>query len=230
MEDHRYIPEFGGNLRSHMVKVPEIISQATGISIFGKLIKSLAFTTDVAIIKNINANAIIAVYPFTPQPAITGAIMTAADVPVFCGVGGGITGGKRTLNIAQDAEFQGAMGVVVNAPTPNETIEGLKRVIDIPVVITVISEHTDIKARLEAGADIFNVSGGAKTADIVSQIRQEYPYVPIIATGGITIDSIASTIDAGANAITYTPPAQALLLRGLMEKYRSQWEEESNLR
>lgn len=225
MEDHRYVPELEGTLRSHMIKVPEIISQATGINIFGKLIKSFAFTTDVAIIKNINANAIIAVYPFTPQPAITHAIMTVADVPVFCGVGGGITGGKRTLNIAQDAEFQGAMGVVVNAPTPNETIEGLKRIVDIPVVVTVISEHTDFKARLAAGADIFNVSGGQETANIVKKIRRDYPYVPIIATGGVTTDSIAATIDAGANAITYTPPAQATLLRALMEKYRSQWDD-----
>ncbi|MDL2235185.1 hypothetical protein LJC07_03390 [Christensenellaceae bacterium OttesenSCG-928-L17] len=225
MEDYRYVPELEGTLRSHMIKVPEIINQATGISIFGKLIKSLAFTTDVAIIKNINANAIIAVYPFTPQPAITHALMTVADVPVFCGVGGGITGGKRTLNIAQDAEFQGAMGVVVNAPTPNETIEGLKRVVDIPVVVTVVSEHTDIKARLDAGADIFNVSGGLNTAAIVRTIRDQYPYVPIIATGGVSVDSIALTIDAGANAITYTPPAQATLLRTLMEKYRSQWDD-----
>lgn len=225
MEDHRYIPELAGTLRSHMIKVPEIINHATGISIFGKLIKSLAFTTDVAIIKNINANAIIAVYPFTPQPAITHAIMSVADVPVFCGVGGGITGGKRTLNIAQDAEFQGAMGVVVNAPTSNETIEGLKRVIDIPVVVTVISEHTDIKARLDAGADIFNVSGGAHTPEIVRMIRAQYPYVPVIATGGLTVDSIAMTIEAGANAITYTPPAQAQLLKSMMEKYRKQWED-----
>lgn len=225
MEDRRYVPELEGTLRSHMIKVPEIINQATGISIFGKLIKSLAFTTDVAVIKNINANAIIAVYPFTPQPAITHAIMTVADVPVFCGVGGGITGGRRTLNIAQDAEFQGAMGVVVNAPTPNETIEGLKRIIDIPVVVTVVSEHTDIKARLEAGADIFNVSGGPGTPEIVRQIRRDYPYVPIIATGGVTVQTIAQTLEAGANAITYTPPAQALLLRGIMEKYRSQWDE-----
>ena len=225
MEDQRYIPELDGNLRSHMIKVPDIINQATGIGIFGKLIKSLAFTTDVAIIKNINANAIIAVYPFTPQPAITHAIMAVADVPVFCGVGGGITGGKRTLNIAQDAEFQGAMGVVVNAPTPNETIEGLKQLIDIPVVVTVASEHTDFKGRLDAGVDIFIVSGGQNTAQIVKMIRKDYPYVPIIATGGTTRESIAMTLEAGANAITYTPPAQSMLLRGIMEKYRSQWDE-----
>ena len=36
----------------------------------------------------------------------------AADVPVFCGVGGGITQGKRVVNLALDAEFKGAMGVV----------------------------------------------------------------------------------------------------------------------
>ena len=225
MEDNRYVPELSGNLRKHMIRVPECINACTGISIFGKLIKSLAYTTDVAVIKNINANAIIAVYPFTPQPAITHAIMTVADVPVFCGVGGGTTSGKRVINLARDAEFQGAMGVVVNAPTSNETVEQLKKVLDIPVVVTVVSEHTDLEARLNAGTDIFNVSGAQNTVKIVKWIREQYPYVPIIATGGSTIESIRATIDAGANAITYTPPAQSVLFRQLMEKYRSQWED-----
>ena len=48
-------------------------------------IKSLAFTTDVAVIKNINADAIIAVYPFTPQPAITSALAGAARALVIAG-------------------------------------------------------------------------------------------------------------------------------------------------
>ena len=49
----------------------------------------------------------------------------AADVPIFCGVGGGITQGKRVVNLGLDAEFKGAMGVVVNAPTSNEIVENL---------------------------------------------------------------------------------------------------------
>ena len=225
MEDNRYVPELSGNLRKHMIRVPECLNKCTGISIFGKLIKSLAYTTDVAVIKNINANAIIAVYPFTPQPAITHAIMTVADVPVFCGVGGGTTSGKRVINLARDAEFQGAMGVVVNAPTSNETVEQLKKVLDIPVVVTVVSEHTNIQDRLNAGADIFNVSGAQNTVKIIKHIREQYPYVPIIATGGGTEESIMATIEAGANAVTYTPPAQSVLFRQLMEKYRSQWDD-----
>ncbi|MEG2138051.1 MAG: hydrolase, partial [Oscillospiraceae bacterium] len=85
------VPEYEGTLRNHMVKIPRCISECSGIRVFGRRIKSLAFTTDVAIIKNINADAVIAVYPFTPQPSITRAIMMAADMPVFVGVGGGVT-------------------------------------------------------------------------------------------------------------------------------------------
>lgn len=147
-----YIPDIKGNLRRHMIEVPEVIQKASGIRVFGKLIKSLAFTTDVAVIKNINADAIIAVYPFTPQPAITSALAGAANVPMFCGVGGGRTTGKRVVNLALDAEFEGAFGVVLNAPTSNETIRAVSEVIDIPIIITVVSEHRDIKARLDAGA------------------------------------------------------------------------------
>lgn len=217
-----YIPEIQGNLRKHMVRVPEAINSASGIRIFGKLIKSLLFTTDVALIKNCNANAVMAVYPFTPQPIITHALITASDVPVFCGVGGGTTMGKRVVNLAMDAEFQGAIGVVVNAPTPDDIIRQLCERIDIPVVVTVASEHTDISGRLEAGATILNVSCAAKTPDVVRNIREKFPHAPVIATGGPTDESIMRTIEAGANAVTYTPPTSAQIFRELMEKYRNQ--------
>lgn len=220
--EEKFQPEIDGNLRKHMVRVPKVIDQASGIRIFGKLIKSLVFTTDVAIIRNCNANAVIAVYPFTPQPIITHAIISCSDVPVFCGVGGGTTKGARVLNLAEDAEFQGAVGVVLNAPTPNETIQYLKERIDIPIVITVVSEKTDIRARVEAGADILNVSGAGNTISIVKQIREEFPYLPIIATGGPTEESIIKTIEAGANAITYTPPTNGEIFKKLMNKYRDE--------
>lgn len=220
--EEKFQPEIDGNLRKHMVRVPKAIEQASGIRIFGKLIKSLVFTTDVAIIRNCNANAVIAVYPFTPQPIITHAIISCSDVPVFCGVGGGTTKGARVLNLAEDAEFQGAVGVVLNAPTPNETIQYLKERIDIPIVITVVSEKTDIKARVEAGADILNISGAGNTISIVKQIREEFPYLPIIATGGPTEESIMKTIEAGANAITYTPPTNGEIFKKLMNKYRDE--------
>lgn len=220
----RFVPEIRGTLRRHMIEVPDSIRKATGIKIFGKRIKSLAFTTDVAVIKNINADAIIAVYPFTPQPAITKAITMAADVPVFCGVGGGVTTGKRVVNLALDAEFEGAIGVVVNAPTDNETIMAVRATIDIPIVVTVISEKTDIQSRLEAGASILNVSGAGKTIDIVKRIRDEFPEVPIIATGGPNDETIIRTVEAGANAITYTPSTPGELFKISMEKYRKELE------
>ncbi len=214
------VPEYEGTLRSHMIKIPACISECSGIRIFGRRIKSLAFTTDAAIIRNINADAIIAVYPFTPQPAITRAVMDVADMPVFAGVGGGVTRGARVVNLANDAEQQGAFGVVVNAPTENEVISRLKQVLDIPVVVTVVSEHTDIAARLAAGTDILNVSGAARTPEIVRRIRRDFPEVPIIATGGPTEATIQATIQAGANAITYTPPSNGELFAISMAKYR----------
>lgn len=217
----KIIPEIKGTLRKHVVEVPVVIRECSGIKIFGKRIKSLLFSTDVALIKNTNADAIIAVYPFTPQPVITQALVTAADVPVFCGVGGGITQGKRVVNLALDAEFKGAMGVVVNSPTSNEIVTQLRETIDIPIIVTVISEDEDIKKRIESGATILNVSGGKNTAKIVGNIRKLYPEFPIIATGGPDEKSIKATIEAGANAITFTPPTSASIMGELMDEYRS---------
>ena len=189
---------------------------------FGRRIKSLAFTTDVAVIRNINADAVMAVYPFTPQPAIHRAVMQAADMPVFVGVGGGVTRGLRVVNLANDAEHEGAFGVVVNAPTQNDVVRRLKQVLDIPVVVTVVSPNTDIAARLEAGADILNISGARHTPEIVRAVRAQFPNVPIIATGGPTDESILETIAAGANAITYTPPSSADLFAVSMQRYRQE--------
>ena len=218
--NNKNAPQVQGYLRDFMLTVPEEIYACSGIKILGRRIKSLLFSTDASIIRNTNADAVIAVYPFTPQPIITQAVMTAADVPVFVGVGGGLTQGQRVINLALHAEYQGALGVVVNAPTSNEVIAELKKSIDIPVVVTVVSENDDIEARIKAGVDIFNVSAAAKTPEIVAKIKGNHPDFPVIATGGQTGESIMKTINAGANAITWTPPSNGEIFKGIMEAYR----------
>lgn len=211
--------EIKGYLRDFRIDVPEVIYECRGLKIFGRRIKSIVFSTDVSIIRNCNADAVIAVYPFTPQPVITQAVMMAADCPVFVGVGGGLTKGERVINLARHAEYQGATGVVLNAPTSNDTIREVAKTVDLPIVVTVVKED-DIQARLDAGVQIFNVSAAAKTPELVAKIRGEYPDVPIMATGGPNDATIKATIDAGADAITWTPPTNGEVFRDIMEAYR----------
>lgn len=210
-----------GTLRKFSLRVPEVIRECSGITVFGKRIKSLVFSTDVAIIKNVNADAVIAVYPFTPQPVITQAILQVSDIPVFVGVGGGLTKGQRVLSLSVFAEMQGATGVVLNAPTSNEVISKISQTVDIPTIVTIVRDDEDIDARIEAGASILNVSGATRTADIIRKIREKHHDIPIIATGGPTEDSIKATIDAGANAITWTPPSNGEIFKNVMAAYRN---------
>lgn len=214
------LPQIGGKLRSHILKMPEAVFKASGIVINGRRIKSFAFTTDLAIIRNCDADAVFAVYPFTPQQAISDAIIKASYIPVFCGVGGGTTKGLRTISLAKDVEAQGAMGVVLNAPISDLNLLAVANAVDIPVIITVVSESTDIASRLEHGAAILNVASGKNTPNVVRSIRNRFPAVPIIASGGKTNESILETISAGANAITYTPPSTQELFSLLMAEYR----------
>ncbi len=218
----KQMPYVESRLRHSILEMPKEIRKASGISIYGRRIKSLVFTTDLAIIKNCDADAVFAVYPFTPQQSISDALIKAAYVPVFCGVGGGTTRGLRTISLAKDAESQGAMGVVLNAPINNMNLLAVSRAVDIPVVITVIDEKTDIGDRIENGASILNVASGPNTPALVRSIRQKFPNVPMIATGGNQPDTILETIDAGANAITYTPPSAQELFKSMMAKYREQ--------
>ncbi len=215
-------PNISSSLRHGILNIPEATYAASGIIINGRRIKSLVFTTDLAIIRNCDADAVFAVYPFTPQQVISDAIIKASYIPVFCGVGGGTTQGIRTVTLAKDVECQGAMGVVLNAPITNPNLAAVAKAVDIPVIITVTKQDTDIAARIDSGASILNIAGGSSTPDIVRSIRNRFPDVPIIASGGNTDENIEKTILAGANAITYTPPSTNELFKALMEKYRDE--------
>ena len=223
LKDEEIIPSIRSRLRHNILVMPKEIREASGILIFGRRIKSLIFTTDLAIIKNCDADAVFAVYPFTPQQSISDAIIRAATVPVFTGIGGGITKGLRSVSLAKDSESQGAYGVVMNAPTSNRDLKLVAAAIDIPVVITVTGDKTDIRDRLRHGASIINVAAGERTPEIVRRIDAKYPDIPIIASGGNTPESIRETIRAGANAITYTPPSTKELFSGVMERYRDEY-------
>ncbi|MFR0797071.1 MAG: hydrolase [Oscillospiraceae bacterium] len=177
------------------------------------------FSTDLAIIRNVNADAVFAVYPFTPQPVITQALLMASDLPVFTvGVGGGLTTNLRVVNLAMYAEMQGATGVV-NAPTPGRILN-IRSSVDVPVVVTVANADTNYRHRIEDGAAILNVAAGAQTPEIVAEIRRRFPDYPILATGGRMTGIRACHPRAGANAIIWTPPTSGELFRDVMKNYR----------
>ena len=178
-------PSIDSRLR-HILRMPQEIYQASGIIVNGRRLKSFVFTTDLAIIRNCDADAVFAVYPFTPQQAISDAIIKYSYVPVFCGVGGGTTRGLRTVQLARDVESQGAMGVVLNAPINNLNLRAVSGVIDIPTVITVTkfgthrgwSLHSEHRSRCaDAGAGTGGPQGPAGRAHHRNrrQDRREYP-------------------------------------------------------
>lgn len=219
----KYIPEYKSKLKHRIVKVPESIYRASGIKIFEKRIKSFLFTTDIAIINNTNADAILAVYPFTPSLEIISAVLETSSKPVFAGVGGGLTTGHRSTNIAIQADLMGCYGVLVNAPIPNDTIKEIAEAIEIPLIATVVSLKDDIKGKVKAGADMINVSGGKNTTELVKMIRDVAgPEFPIMATGGPNDETILKTIESGANAISYTPPTSGEIFHDVMANYREE--------
>lgn len=119
--------------------------------------------------------------------------------------------------------YMNAVAVVLNAPVHTEMIRELSRLVDIPIVLTVVSLDEDLEERmLHSGARIINVSGGKQTVEIVKALRAIDKDFPIIATGGPTEDTIKEVIEAGANAVTFTPPTSAEIFKGMMENYREQ--------
>lgn len=219
-------PEYRSQYRAQLVHIPEVIYEASGIIINGRRYKSFLFSTDVAIIMYSDADAILAVYPYSPHPRIIQALSTVSPVPLAAGVGGGVTQGKRSADIANFADAFGCMAVVLNAAVSPETVRLVNDAVDIPIIYSVISEHQEIGEHIEAGASILNISGGKDTTNIVKKFRKKYPDIPIIATGGKKEEHIMGTIEAGANAISYTPPTTQDVFQENMEKYRDDLNEQ----
>lgn len=200
--------------------VPELIQQCSGIRLGDKLVKSLVFSTDVAVIRNCDADAVLCVYPFACDEHINRSVIKGAGKPVINGVAGAITAGDRCINLALAAQADGSAAVVANMMTDPADIQALAQAVEIPVVLTVATLDDATRLRISAGASIVNVAAGHKTPRVVEALRGEYPNLPIKATGGKAYESLRRTIDAGASAITWTPPSIQEIERQVMLGHR----------
>lgn len=201
---------------------PEIINKnCDGLQFGNHNVKSFLFSTDMALIENNDADAILAVYPFPPSPKIIKTLIEFAGKPIVCGVGGGKTKGKKSLEMAIYAEEAGAAGIIVNVPFENKDIKKIREKVKIPIISTVTtSNYKFLKERIEAGVTIFHVSGGAKTNEIVKEITAQFPDFPVMATGGKNLESINESINSGSKAIVLSPPSNKDLFKTVMDKYR----------
>ena len=146
--------EHAERARAHesVLAVPEVMRTAPGIAIQGRKIRSLVFSTDLAVICHCDADAVLAVYPFTCQPAITQALVAASQRPVFNGVGGSITQGERCVEAALHSEMSGVAAVVVNTSIPVESISALVEKVAVPVCVTACTADDVVRRQIAAGA------------------------------------------------------------------------------
>ena len=80
------------------LSTPEIIGKnCQGLWLGNENLKSFLFSTDMALIENNDADAILAVYPVPPSPKIIKTLIDFSGKPVVCGVGGGKTKGKKSF-------------------------------------------------------------------------------------------------------------------------------------
>ncbi|WJS96692.1 hypothetical protein NYQ10_09595 [Flavobacterium johnsoniae] len=202
---------------------PEIIGKnCQGLVLKNENVKSFLFSTDMALIENNDADAILAVYPFPPSPKIIKTLIDFAGKPIVCGVGGGKTKGKKSLEMAIYAEEVGAAGIIVNIPFENKDIKKIREKVSLPIVATVTSsDYNFLKGKIDDGVTIFHVSGGANTSKIVKDISDKFPDFPVMATGGKSLDSIKESINSGSRAIVLSPPSNKDLFKTVMDKYRS---------
>jgi len=198
-----------------------ITDNCKGLNLKGNPVKTILYSTDLALIENNDADAVLAVYPFPPSISIIKTLIAFSDRPVICGIGGGLTQGDYAIEIALQAQEYGAAAVIVNQPFKNEDIVKLKNQLSIPIIASVSTINFDFKARIEAGVSCFNVTGGTNTVAIVEHIQHLYPGFPILSTGGKTVEALHTIVKKKINAVVLTPPSNAALFRSIMDDYRA---------
>ena len=207
----------------NQAKIPtpkHITKSCKGLELKGNKIKTILYSTDLALIENNDADALLAVYPFPPSIQIIKTLIAFSNRPVICGIGGGMTQGDYAIEIAIQAQKYGAAAVIVNQPFKNEDITRLKQQLSIPIISSVSTLNFDFDQRIQAGVSCFNITGGSNTVAIVEHIQRHYPNFPIISTGGKTFDSLYNIVDKKISAVILTPPSNAELFRSIMDNYR----------
>lgn len=209
-------------ISSSAARVPDIISCTSGITVQGRQLHSFAFTTDAAIIRKHQCrrhSRRISVHRRTSHH----------PGPTHRGPGPAVRRRGRWHHhrparhpTRHDGRDAGCAGVVLNAPAPPSTVYDVARITNTPVIATVLTCDDELDEKIEAGASIINVAAGRRTPDVVQQIRQRHPSIPLLASGGSTDESMAETIVAGANALTWTPPNAQEMQRSMMMRYRGE--------
>ncbi len=204
------------------LSVPNIIYQnCSGITLNNTVVKSILFSTDLAVIENTNCDAILAIYPFAPSVNIMKALISFTEKPVICGVGGGVTQGRFSLDMAVAAEQLGASAVIVNQPFKNSDLKKMQKLINIPIIASVSNVDFNFIERFHSGTNIFHITGGANTPKVIEQLQTDLPDVPFICPAGQTIGSLEKVLAKNADAIVLTPPSGNHLFKDIMQKYRN---------
>lgn len=209
------------NVFTKELTTPTLIREhCPGIILKGEKIKSILFSTDLALIENNDSDAVLAVYPFAPSVNIMKTLINFSEKPVICGIGGGITQGNTALQMAIEAEKLGAAAVIVNQPFKNKDIRKIKKYISIPLISSISSLDINFKKRIEAGVSILHITGGLNTSLIIEYIKEHHPEIPYICTGGKSIGHLKTAISNGTHAVVLTPPSNGDLFKNIMQNYR----------
>lgn len=204
------------------LNVPTVINRkCMGLCLNKQVVKSIFFSTDLALIENNNCDAILAVYPFPPSAKIMKSLIEFSHKPVICGIGGGMTHGKTALNMAVEAEQLGASAVIVNQPFKNSDILKIKQRISIPIISSVSSLNFNFKERIESGVSFFNITGGKNTIHIIDYLKENFPGIPFVCTGGKTMSNLNEVLDKKVYGVVLTPPSNGDLFKKIMDKYRN---------
>lgn len=103
-------------------------------------------------------------------------------------------------------------------------VEHITNLADIPVIATVVRCDDDAHAKVRAGAKILNIAAGKNTPQVLRELREHYPNLPLIAPGGKTPEHPRNH-RRRHNAIIWTPPSAQQLQTDMMKRYRKMKED-----
>ncbi|MHC5354344.1 hypothetical protein ACYSNX_09205 [Myroides sp. LJL115] len=121
--------------------------------------------------------------------------------------------------MAVEAEQLGVSTVIVNQPFKNLDILKIKQRISIPIISSVSSLNFTFKERFESEVSFFNIMGRKNTIHIIDYLRENFPDIPFVWTGGKTMSNLSEVLDKKVYRVVLTSPPNGDLFKKSKAKY-----------
>jgi hypothetical protein len=184
---------------------PLLLYQTKGVNIKGAMVHSILCSTKEKEIIETDADAIFTDFWFTPVEYKLRSLVNSIKKPVIISLNKGMRTMEKIIDIAIMFEQAGVSAILTGNLFKSSVIEKIKKYVEIPIIAKADANPQSIVSKYKAGAEIICIIGMEISRNLLDEVKQAFPALPILSFAGNSEEIIANSLSSGADAIIYKP-------------------------